>query len=349
MRAADGYRIGPDLRRCFASVSWLYRDSVIACDRVSTGLLGLQGIKRRQMPHRATVGQFISNLFARTTIGLAMMLPYQWRVPLFGWIMSRVVSPFAGYHRRIRENLAHVLPDMPESDIRKLCRSVPDNSGRSLIEIYSGELFKKRASAVEIEGSGLAAMEEARDAGRPVVLVTGHFGNYDAPRAALISRGFNVGALYRPMSNRFFNAHYEQSIAKIGTPIFPRGRKGLSQMIRFLRGGGVLGFFIDNHVSSGSLIDFFGQPAPTSLSAAEMALKYDALILSVYGVRLENGLDFKIVINAPIDHSTPEQMTRELSQELEEMVRQHMDQWFWIHRRWKPEHQKRRAAAKMRP
>lgn len=286
-------------------------------------------------------------------IGAAMLLPYRWRVPLFGWIMSRIVAPIAGYDKRIRENLAHVLPDLSEKEVRRLCRTVPDNSGRSLIEIYSGEEFKKRASAVEIEGPGLKAMEEARAAGRPVVLVTGHFGNYDAPRAALIARGFNVGALYRPMSNKFFNAHYERSIARIGTPIFPRGRKGLSQMIKFLRGGGVLGFFIDNHVGGGELIDFFGQPAPTSLSAAEMALKYDALILSVYGVRLENGLDFKIVINAPIEHSTPEQMLEKLSQELEDMVLQHMDQWFWIHRRWKPDRQKdrqkRRAAAKMGP
>ena len=301
------------------------------------------------MPDWAVVFQFISNLFARLTIGVAMVLPYRWRVPLFGWIMSRIVAPIAGYDRRIRENLAHVMPDLPEDDIRHLCRTVPNNSGRSLIEIYSGEQFKQRASGVEIEGPGLAAMEEARAAGRPVVLVTGHFGNYDAPRAALIARGFNVGALYRPMSNKFFNAHYERSIANIGTPIFPRGRKGLSQMIRFLRGGGVLGFFIDNHVSSGELIDFFGQPAPTSLSAAEMALKYDALILSVFGVRLENGLDFKIVINAPIEHSTPEQMLSELSHELEAMVHRYMDQWFWIHRRWKPEHQKRRAAAKIGP
>ncbi len=305
------------------------------------------------MPTRADATHFLSGMCARAVIGLAMLAPYRWRIPVFGWMVSRIVAPIAGYDRRVRANLQHVLPDLPERELRALCRSVPDNAGRSLVEICSGEQFKRRASAVDIEGPGLAAMEAARAAGRPVVLVTGHFGNYDVPRAALIARGFRVGALYRPMSNRFFNTRYVRSIARIGTPVFPRGRKGLAEMVRFLRGGGVLGFFIDNHVSGGALIDFFGKPAPTSLSAAEMALKYDALILSVYGVRLENGLDFRIVINDPVSHSTPEEMTRQLTQELEAMVRQHMDQWFWIHRRWKPERQKkiqcRRVAASMGP
>jgi len=279
---------------------------------------------------------YLNNLAARAALGLALALPYRWRVPLFGRITSRLVAPLAGYDRRVRENLALVLPDLPEDEVRKLCKKVPDNAGRSLIEIYSGDAFKRRMSGVPIDGPGLAALEEARAAGRPVVLVTGHFGNYDAPRAALIARGFNVGALYRPMRNRFFNAHYVRAISKIGTPVFASGRRGMAEMVRFLRGGGVLGFFIDNSVGNGVELDFFGQPALTSFAAAEMALKYDALLLSTYGIRGENGLDFRIVVNAPVAHSTPEAMMKTLNDELEAMVRAHMDQWFWIHRRWKP-------------
>jgi len=301
------------------------------------------------MSKRNKFADFLSNMAARCIIGAALLLPYRWRIPLFGWVTSRVVAPFAGYERRVRDNLALVLPDLPESEVRALCRRAPDNAGRSLIEIYSGEPFKRRAAKSVIEGPGLAAMEEARAAGRPIILVTGHFGNYDAPRAALIARGFDIGALYRPMSNRFFNRHYERSIAKIGTPVFPRGREGLARMIRFLRNGGVLGFFIDNHVRDGTPVDFFGKPANTSLSAARMALKYDALILSVFGLRLENGLDFRIVINAPVPHTTPEEMTCRLTHELERIARRHMDQWLWIHRRWKHSGSRERISADAQP
>jgi KDO2-lipid IV(A) lauroyltransferase len=204
-----------------------------------------------------------------------------------------------------------------------------------LIEIYSGDEFVARAAAEPLKGEGLAALDEAHAAGRPVILVTGHFGNYDASRAALIARGYRVGALYRPMGAADFNAHYVEAISRIGTPVFPRGRAGLADMVRFLRSGGMLGLLIDQHMGHGVPLSFFGQPAMTALSAAELALKYDALVVPTYAVRRASGLDFDIIIEPPIPHGTAEEMTQALNDSLERLVRQHLDQWFWIHRRWK--------------
>ena len=150
-----------------------------------------------------------------------------------------------------------------------------------------------------------------------------------------IARGYRVGALYRPMSNPWFNDHYVRAISRIGTPLFPRGKTGLAQMVRFLRGGGMLGLLIDQHMGHGARLQFFGHDALTALSAAELALKYDALVVPTYGVRRENGLDFEIVVEAPIPHGSPEEMTQALNDSLERLVREHLDQWFWIHRRWK--------------
>ncbi|MGB0902039.1 lysophospholipid acyltransferase family protein [Halocynthiibacter sp.] len=302
---------------------------------------------------RKDIADFAVNILARGTLGFMSLLPYRTRVALFGRIFEHVVAPLAGWRKRVRENLAYVCPDLPDSEVKRLEHAVANNAGRSLIEIYSGATFKKHAASMPITGPGLKALEDAREQGRPVVLVTGHFGNYDAPRAALIDRGFNIGALYRPMSNRFFNEHYVKSVAEIGSPIFPSSRKGQVEMMRFLRGGGVLGFFIDNHTSSGVAMDFFDKPAMTSLSAAVMALKYNALLLPVWGIRGSDGFSFEIRTGTPVEHSDPETMLAELNRELEHVTRDHMDQWFWIHRRWKPEIiekvQRRRAAAKTDP
>ncbi|WP_050526024.1 lysophospholipid acyltransferase family protein [Pseudorhodobacter aquimaris] len=273
------------------------------------------------------------NLFIRGLINLLLALPYRWRVPLCGWVMAYIVGPIAGYDKRVRDNLALVMPDLPQAEVRRLMREVPRNVGRTLIEIYSGKEFIERATAEPLQGEGLAALDEAHAAGRPVILVTGHFGNYDASRAALIARGYNVGALYRPMGDPDFNAHYVKAISRIGTPVFPRGRAGLADMVRFLRGGGMLGLLMDQKISSGEPLSFMGQPAMTALSAADLALKYDALVVPTYAVR--RGLDFDIIIEPPIPHSTPTEMTQALNDSLEKLVRQHMDQWFWIHRRWK--------------
>ena len=74
----------------------------------------------------------------------------------------------------------------------------------------------------------------------------------------------------------------------------------------------------------------------TSTVTAELALKYGAEIIPFYAIRQPNGLDFRIELHAPIPHSDPMQMTQAMNDDLEEMIRTHMDQWFWIHRRWKP-------------
>ncbi|SFR44854.1 lysophospholipid acyltransferase family protein [Litoreibacter janthinus] len=302
---------------------------------------------------RRGVSEFVSYLAIRGVIGLALAVPYKWRVPLAGWIVSRIVAPLAGYSKRVRENLEYVCPELSQAEVDRLARAVPDNAGRTLIEIYSGKGFTDRFKHAPLTGEGVEALRKAHAEGRPVVLVTGHFGNYDAPRAALIAAGFNVGALYREMNNAFFNPHYVAAISKVGTPVFPRGRQGLAGLIRFLRSGGMAGFLMDQYMWDGEDLTFFGKPAPTALSAAELALKYDALVVPVYGVRQPNGLDFVVICEAPIPHSTPVEMTQALNDSLEALVRNHMEQWFWIHRRWKPEQaelrQSIRAAAKMGP
>ncbi|MEP5758087.1 MAG: lysophospholipid acyltransferase family protein [Litoreibacter sp.] len=293
---------------------------------------------------RRGLADFFSNLAIRAIIGSTKLVPYHMRVPMVGWIVSRIIAPVAGYSKRVRDNLTWIFPDMPEAEIKRLSRAVPDNAGRTLIEIFSGREFTERFAGAPLTGPGIAALEEAKKQQRPTVLISGHFGNYDAPRAALIARGYPVGVLYREMNNGFFNDHYVEAMKVVGKPLFPRGRKGLSNLIKFLRGGGMTGLLIDQYMSGGEDLTFFGQIAPTALSAMELALKYDALVIPIYGIRQPNGLDFEILVEEPVPHSDPATMTQALNDSLEVLVRQHMEQWFWIHRRWKPEQVSRRQS-----
>ncbi|QBF33239.1 lysophospholipid acyltransferase family protein [Thalassococcus sp. S3] len=290
----------------------------------------------RDLPLLSRVRLYAVNLVLRGLIGGAMLLPYAKRVRLMGWLVARIIAPLARFDTRIRDNLNLVCPDLPEAEIQRLCRAVPDNAGRTLIEIYSGQPFIDRAKAAPIQGPGFSALEAARASGRPVILVTGHFGNYDVARANLIARGHNMGALYRRMANPYFNEHYVRSISAIGTPMFEQGRRGMMEMVKHLKSGGLLGILTDLHAHGGKALTFFGKPAVTSVVTAELALKYDAELIPIYAVRQPNGLDFEIVMQAPIPHSDPETMTQAVNDGLERLVRDHMDQWFWIHRRWKP-------------
>jgi KDO2-lipid IV(A) lauroyltransferase len=287
----------------------------------------------------------LQNWAIRGVLGAVLTVPYRLRVPMMGWITARVVAPLVGWDRRVRENLAHVMPELPETEVRRLMRAVPANAGRTLIEIYSGREFKARVADTPLTGPGVEAFRAARAAKRPTVLVTAHFGNYDVARTALFAQGFPLGALYREMKNPKFNDHYVRAISLIGEPVFPANRKGITAFVNHLREGGMIGILIDIYAGEGARVTFFGKPAPTATSTMEWAAKYDAVVIPIYGRRRAGGLDFDIVMDAPIPVTDPVKMTQAANDSLEAMVRQDMDQWFWIHRRWKPEDQLRRAAA----
>ena len=269
-------------------------------------------------------------------MGLARILPYDRRIPLMGWFFAHVLGPLAGWRQRIRDNLAMARPDLPAHEVRRLTRAVPANAGRSLAEIYSGAEFTDRIRMADpLTGPGLPALEQAAQAGRPVILAVAHFGNYDAMRAALSGRGWPVGALYRPMNNEAFNRHYIPAMRAIAEPMFPRGRSGLASMLRFLKGGGWMALGFDQYDGHCAELKFFGLPSKTVLTPAELAIRYDALIVPVAGIRQPDGLSFRVEVGAPIPHSDAATMMQALNDDLERLVRDHMEQWFWVHRRWK--------------
>ncbi|WP_323036074.1 lauroyl acyltransferase [Pararhodobacter sp.] len=267
-------------------------------------------------------------------IGVMRLIPYRWRIPAMGWFSRTVLGPLA-MNKRIRNNLHHIFPELPPAEVRRICREVADNFACLMIEIHSGAEFARFAATQPISGPGLPALDEAHSSGRPVILVSAHFGNYDAWRAGLSARGFNVGGLYKPLTNPAANRRYVATIESVAKPLFPRGSEGLADMIRFVRAGGMLGILGDQNFNSGEVLDFLGKPALTAISAAKMALKYNALMVPVYATRNPDGLSFTIEVETPIPHTDAITMTQALNDSTAARVRGHMGQWFWIHRRWK--------------
>jgi KDO2-lipid IV(A) lauroyltransferase len=218
---------------------------------------------------------------------------------------------------------------------KSIARACLNNVGRTFIENYSAEEFPKRMAQIEPRGPGYGALQHAAKQGQPVILVTGHFGNYEATRAALVARGFDVGGLYRNMKNPYFNAHYVQTMQSFGGPVFPQGRKGTAGFVRHLKGGGRLVLLIDQHIHVAAIHDFMGRPARTAESAADLALRYGALLIPFYGIRQPDGVSFDCVLEEPVPHSDAATMTQALNDSLAARVKDDPEQWFWVHRRWR--------------
>lgn len=268
-------------------------------------------------------------------LGLLNLMPYRLRVQLGSWVFARFVAPGAGYLDRVQNNLKLIYPDMVEADCKRIGAATLRNIGRMVIELLSPKGLQKKALAAPVSGPGWDGMLEARKSNRPVILVSGHFGNYDVIRAGTIARGFSVGGIYRTLNNPYFNRYYLRKISTIGTPLFKRDRRGLGEMVRFLRQGGTVAMLIDQHMNKGEPLTFMGLTALTALSAAEMALKYNALLVPCYGIRRADGLNFDAVFEEPIPHTTAVEMTQKINDSLQARIEENIDQWFWIHRRWK--------------
>ena len=263
------------------------------------------------------------------------IFPYRLRILIGSIIFRFFLSPLTGNKKRIENNLNLVLPDLPESDKKNLIKNCLHNIGMTMFELLSPNDFKLTGQKANILGPGSSLLEKARANSQPVILVSGHFGNYDVVRANLISKGYQLGALYRPMNNPYFNKTYVKNISEIGRPLFPRGKKGMAEMMEFLRDGKLIALLIDQHMQNGEPLKFFGKTAYTATSAAKMALKYNAILMPFFVVRTGNTSSFDLHFEEPIEHSDPVKMTQEFNHRLESRVKANTEQWLWTHKRWK--------------
>lgn len=279
--------------------------------------------------------EYIEYIGISAVLAVMAVLPHRARVRMAGVVGNRILAPLLDWRDRIQDNLTLAMPSLTEAERQTLTRQICDHLGRLFIELFSPKDMARIARQTPFQGPGAEALTQALAEARPVICVSGHFGNYDVVRAALVQRGFDVGGLYRPMNNERFNARYERAIGAVGGRIFPRDRKGFSAMIRHLRDGGLLALLIDQHMDRGERLSFFDQPAYTSVQAAQMALKYGAILVPIYAIRQADGLSFIIEAEAPLPASDEVTMTQAINDSLEARVRSHPEQWLWTHRRWK--------------
>ncbi|MBP0481782.1 lysophospholipid acyltransferase family protein [Sagittula sp. M10.9X] len=269
-------------------------------------------------------------------IAVTGLLPVRRRLALTSLLVRRLAAPALGWYDRVADNLDFVWPDTPAKRKREIAERAIDNLARALIENYDPAEMLARGAAYPVTGPGLPVLEEARASGHPVLLITGHYGSPICARAALVARGYTVAGLLRPMSNPFMNARYIRNYREVGEPVFEQGRRGTIGLIRHIREGGIAAVAFDVFESSGTLIPFLGQPAPTALSFADIALKTDALLIPYFGIRRPDGFGFDAVIEDPVPHGDPLEMMTEVTRRLEVRIEADPGQWMWTHRRWKP-------------
>ncbi len=264
--------------------------------------------------------------------------PFAFRVKLGGWIIGPIIRILPPTRKRISNNLDLIYPRISAPEKRKFMGRICKNIGARFIEGFYNAEFHKRDHEMHMQPGALDQIRKAQLNKRPVILVSGHFGQWEAPRAVMKSAGMESGAIYKKSSNPIFERHFYASVSAGGTPLFQTGAAGLRGMVKHLKSGGVFAILLDQVNRRGQILSFFGKPALTALTAAELALKFNALLVPCYGIFRVDGRNIDVVFEPAIPHSDAKTMTQALNDSLAARVKTNPEQWYWLHRRWKIPH-----------
>lgn len=273
----------------------------------------------------------------------------QWTPLWLGYKISNAIAWFA-YHvdKRHREvalnNLKIAFGDsMDDAERDRIVRGVYRHFIGMIIEIahipYKLSLTTWR-QYIHMRGHEpvLKAMLERR----PVLIVTGHYGNWEMAGYLFGVYNFSPHSVYRVLDNPYLDRWLRQFREHAGQKMIPK-KGGFDQMEEVLKNNGLLCTVGDQDAGAkGLFVDFFGRPASTHKAMALMAIQHQAVIVIGAARRINNRFEYEVHISDvihPDDYPTgPDAvkvLTRRMMAGLEEIVRGDLTQYLWLHRRWK--------------
>ena len=270
-------------------------------------------------------------------IGLMRLLGVERASGLGGWLL-RTLGPKTGTQRTVMRNLRIALPDMPPAERERLALDQWEQTGRAFAETA---LMDQIVAQDRIEVVGLERLHAIRDSGRPVVFVGGHFANIETLAATIIGSGVPCQITYRAANNPYVDAQIIAARARYGITLFaPKGGDGARELLAGMARGESVALMNDQKFSEGPEVTFFGQPVNAAPGPSRLALKFGTVLQPMSVVRLP-GVRFRLTVYDPIalektgDRSADiARGVQAITRFIEDRVREHPVDWFWVHKRW---------------
>ena len=296
---------------------------------------------------RATrIRYFIEWAALKAARAVARVLPHGCVVNL-GAIAGEMAYRLGVRRRTVLENLARAFPDWSAAERRRVARRAYRNVGRTMIEcLLTPILARGQIDRLVVGIEGREFLERIGETRKPFIVLTGHIGNWELMGAYFARLGYRLKVFAKPLHNPRVEAELLASRGACGVEVLPTGG-GVRPGLRHLRAGGVLVFLADQDARKmGIAVPFFGVPASTATGPAVFALLGKVPILPVFALRV-GSTRHRFHMFEPIDlkrgeerTAAIERITREHVGALEQFVREHPEQYFWFHRRWKTPAQK---------
>jgi len=256
----------------------------------------------------------------------------------------RKIGPLFRSTKRVEKNIGIAFSDLDENQINKIKNEMWCNYGRVFAEYMHLNHFKKnKFNNVKIKS--LNRLEELRKTKKPILFFSAHLANFELLAMYLEKEKFNISALYRPLNNPFLNPIMEYLRKKyICKKQIPKSIPGISkykyaarELISKIKNGENIALMVDQKVTQGIKVNFFGKKALTMNLPALMAIKYN-YILQPLSIKRVNGTNFDIIIEEAIniEHKDDEQsLMSKINKKLEKIIIKNPGQWIWTHDRWR--------------
>lgn len=307
---------------------------------------------------RSPVGDYLVYLAVRCVVCLLQTLSWNLAYKL-AHLLASVAYRVDKRHRLVAiDNLQKAFPEKSADEIDQIVRGSYRHFCAMVVEMTKGpRVLHPHNLDHHFRYEDPAHFERVvalLKSDRPVILMSGHFGNWEIYGYAVAMFGVDISAIARPIDNPYLDKYLNSFRGATGQDVIAK-HGDYDRIHALMKRGGNLAVLADQDAGEkGLFVDFFGRPASTFKSIALLAMEYDAPIVMGLAARIDTPLVFHVHLPEIIDPrdyanqpGAVKAITQRYTATLEAVVRQHPEQYLWLHRRWKhqPPIRKAKAAA----
>jgi KDO2-lipid IV(A) lauroyltransferase len=263
--------------------------------------------------------------------------------------LMRTVGPWLPEHRFGQANLTAAFPEKSPAEIEGILRGVWDNLGRVGAEfahidrLWDYDYTRARPGRIMDSDESEQIAFRVRDDGKPALIFAAHLANWELAAIAAHSYGIDSTVVYRrPNVPAISEAIIDMRSGCMGT-LVPTSLQAPFQLVEALERGSHVAMLVDQYSAIGVPVTFFGRPTRANPLIARLARHVDCPIHGIWVVRYP-GDRFQVriteAIDVPRDAEGKVDVNRTMqviTDVVEGWVREHPEQWLWLHRRWREE------------
>ncbi len=294
--------------------------------------------------------KLIDGSIGAITIGLlsAIKRMDRKRTANFAGALMRTIGPLLPENRIGRENLRAAFPAKSDAEINKILAGVWDNLGRIAVEFAHLEEFcvegtgRQTPDVITYAPEAVEHYQRMLEKGKPMLGFAAHLANWELPAVVAKALVPQSAVLYRRPNIRPISDVIVKMRAPLMGELVATGIEAPVRLARLLDSGAHVGMLVDQHFSKGVDVIFFGRRCRANPLIAMIARQTECPIHGLRVVRRPDGNSFWVEITDPIDPSRDADgrvdvkgTMQTITSVIEGWVREHPEQWLWLHRRWR--------------